>query len=573
MKEGFRKQLTLDEVDQLNRYIPRNDIGSAIVPRVYEGPNKKSLFSASLYLHTNLVSSFSISDAMREVVQNMFDAIVEVNDSSFTGITFSYIESTEVTVIHNNKLILGEIYVHDDRLVFVNYGPMIHHFENLVQVGNSEKSRKKNQAGMFGEGLKRGILKFIVSGYDVEIFFPLIVSPTRTEWRKLLFDVPSDGEVSQRGCLRFKLTGEAPDAKVREIHCFALHVKIGKGRHAFKLSDYIVPVPHALRAVRDANDKGTVLLDKSMKDKVYVWHFYVTTLIEGCIFFGYDFFMRIHRDRNGMNYDDLLLGITEIWSHAIVSSDEHAMRFARELQYMKGTIEATALMRISLDAVRRLISIVCADQTLTPVSAKEKESLVRNIDVASACVVLPEFIIDCFRRVRKLENDVSLLFAEFYEKPSRNIAGPSKILAAFKECGIDNVFVTEIREGDTDRVKFAFKNGSVYLSGLHWKHCIDMNTLVVSDVPCFLYEMIYVVFADSVIDQRSLFSRFVVRIDGEEEVTIEPPKKRQHIVCDDDIVDVNLVSPPSSPPPSLRHLPPPGYKFYDGPTLFVKLSE
>ena len=274
----------MEGVVKLPYFQPSDAFGPIKVKAPANGQNGRIL-NESLNINRRAVKRMSLSNAWREVLQNLVDAIVEANGDSFVGIRMTREQrprNVTATVFHTDEFILGEIVENKNSICFVNMAPNIGSVEQLIHIGASEKEALNNQAGQHGEGLKRAAMKFIDAGYRMKLTFPLYVEG-QTEIRKLKFQFSE-----KHGCLAYSLTPVAPKDRVKnDKHRFELTIETGDQVPVFDVFDFLINEPELIRDVLDPSDSGSLVLSADKKGQVYVWHFYVVTYKN--MVFGYVF--------------------------------------------------------------------------------------------------------------------------------------------------------------------------------------------------------------------------------------------------------------------------------------------
>jgi hypothetical protein len=367
-----------------------------------------------LLLNRSAVKNMPVEDSYREILQNVFDAMVEVNGHRSNGIKRTQYTTPEggcVTVFHTDTHILGEIVQTQTRVSFVNMGPRIDSLSQIIQTGASKKDTIPNQAGQHGEGLKRAALKLLTQGYQIDVWFPLCISNDdmaeddddanddgdafRTEMRHLVFTLHP-----KLRCLAYTLTEYRPTERYKgagDFHRFQVDVSAGEKVPVFDLDRYMLPEALIKDPAADGSP-GYVLLSKdARRNSVYVWHFYVVSYVE--LFYSYDMFMpRVARDRNYVPYKKLCEYVAKIWSKTIEEDEESAERFYNDILMMKEDVEPNTIELISLPlfskiAAQRLYNVFRTKNPKRPVKAADWHKLTDQFDQRFFTIVPPHAMV------------------------------------------------------------------------------------------------------------------------------------------------------------------------------------
>ncbi len=332
-------------------------------------PEARSTKIDNTGLHKNVGETLSVGVALRELVQNLIDQAARSNGQlpSFNGIKITRgtrrRNAEEAFVLHNDTHKLAEI-IHDrsplskefqhfdaekkhtrktsfGTLSFINYGPTIMSVTTLTATGNSDKQGMVNQVGQFGEGLKRAICRFLTVGCGVDIFVPII--DERPVFHRLRFYIVAP-KGNREDMVFYKTSVLKPKAvhpnnpfdDTNHIEILITYPKkelvnykgfrINGFPDGLGLDLYANLVPREyFRNIQDVNDKGTILFDSDLRNKFYVYHFFVFSpdkvKEEKLAHWGYDFFCPITRDRNQLPLDTIVKSMAAVWSRYIVEHD------------------------------------------------------------------------------------------------------------------------------------------------------------------------------------------------------------------------------------------------------------
>jgi hypothetical protein len=400
---------------------------------------RQSTRNESLQLNRSAVKNMPLEDAYRELLQNMCDAMVEVNGHQFNGIKITQYATPgggRVTVFHTDAHILGEIVQTQTRVSFVNMGPHIESLSQIIQTGASKKDEIPNQAGQHGEGLKRSALKLLTHGYMIDVWFPLCISNDdlaeddeddngdafRTETRHLTFTLHS-----KLRCLAYTLTTYRPTERFKgagDFHRFQVDVSAGDKVPVFDLCHYMLPEALIKDPTVGAVD-GYVFFKDARRNSVYVWHFYVVSY--GNLFYSYDMFMpRIARDRNDVPYQKLCEYVAKIWSAATTVEEAAAERFYNDI-LMKGdiptnTIEVLSLPLFSKSAAQRLYTLFQTKNfpPRRPVKAADWQKLNEQFDQSFFTIVPPHAMVVFDMVLPSLDVYLSNIVGEFTSQRDDN---------------------------------------------------------------------------------------------------------------------------------------------------------
>lgn len=215
------------------------------------------------------------------------------------------------------------------KLHFINYGTVVESANRVLSIGNSSKSRKSNQVGTHGEGLKTAILRLLHCGVGVEIYCASMMEgepgPVLYRWRFFISE-----RIDDRGNLIVKTTFPKPrewTKKARDEIRF--HIELTYNRDTFDPFDpdggripekpdalgldiwnYLVPVDYIRNRI-DRDDYGSLV--PNSPGRVWSWHFYICDMPKRLLF-GYDLFVKVGRDRDHVSENDLKNGIARVWN-------------------------------------------------------------------------------------------------------------------------------------------------------------------------------------------------------------------------------------------------------------------
>jgi hypothetical protein len=347
--------------------------------------------------------SSNLSIGHREFLQNWVDQLGVCNgtkkDPSFENIRFVQGERKgakgrsieDVIIAHNGNVRLGEIihirkpsnnpplyFDHQKKVApdmmrpevsvihIINYGTVVDSANQVLSIGNSGKQGKQNQVGMHGEGLKTAILRFLHCGVGVDIYCCANVDgqddPVLYCWRFYISDhIDSKGNLFVKTGLnepksrtlgdmvRFQITltyhRESFDPFNPERSVIPKPDALG-----FEMSNYLVPLQYIRNKRPGGQDFGTLV--KEHPGRIWSWHFYVADYPDE-VFFGYDLFVRLGRDRNHVNTSDLKTNIARIWNGIFAEQTDEAIALQKQyfaLLYPEGEnhfIEPRIVRRLS----------------------------------------------------------------------------------------------------------------------------------------------------------------------------------------------------------------------------------
>jgi hypothetical protein len=324
--------LTQEEVEQLLPSVPR-DVTHVTVhkPITKEGGGKHELNISTLP-----DSIMSIESSIREILSNLMDQLAQSNGGnrtpSFANITMLHGKRGDADVIffHNGRVKLGEISIDRARntISFVNYGPSIRDSTQILAFGVSEKRGIPNQIGQHCEGFKRAVASLLHKGrYGVTVE-AAVMDSGQTEFRrwKMFADA--------RKIVCYNETKIQPYQRIKFTPCDFHRIEIiitGSKALDFDLFDFMVPKQELIRDQSDANDFGSIIFDPELRGHIYVWHVYVVEWEDTYLRFGYDVFLPIRRERNGVDEKEFTKVIANVWSREIVTSRDKAIQFYDEV--------------------------------------------------------------------------------------------------------------------------------------------------------------------------------------------------------------------------------------------------
>jgi hypothetical protein len=472
--------------------------------------------------------------------------------------------TSTVTIFHTSTHILGEIVMDSDKISFANMGPNIDNIGQVLHFGASQKHNVANQAGQHGEGLKRAALKFLNSGYRVDVYFAIELDQ-QTEFRHLIFKMKD-----KDNCLAYSLSPINPSERVKggkDFHRFEVIIRTGNNVPAFDIDRFMVKDPSLIRGAINANDKGSVILDPRESGKIYVWHFFVFR--EEKVHFGYDFFLAtISRDRDNVSNTTLCKSIASVWSHAIMQNADMAKRFYTDFvmnPQVDDCMEVWAFQYFHLEAINRLFALYNVEHPGTRPISKNDESLIEPQFDPARFFIVPDHAAKFFNKVLpKLTSFLASVANMFIKSPSVPLACPMLMPALKKYFTNINVILSDETRINTSMVHYAVhKDQSLSIS----QHCINNDGTVSSfeglcDRLFFCYKIFPPHFhgtqmmADILDRKRAAEKPIIVNVDVDEEEDAAPPiiasKKR---IREEE---------------EQQQQPPEGYEYYKGPPLLVK---
>jgi hypothetical protein len=297
----------------------------------------------------------------------------------------------------------------------------------------------------------------------------------------------------------------------------------------------------------DANDMGTLLNGPSYNGKLYHWHLFIRDIAH--MRFGYDCFVSsVSRDRNVIERDALLKMIASIASRSIMQEDNVGTKlFLMEICLpLKGrdTLEARALPLLTQDAKRKLLLTL---EQLIPgkrfVSYQQEAQLSPQF-VLKKFVALPEHAIVLFESVSCSLRDFKENFVqEFLAAPRVNASEKLQIVfksictVAFCQTQLDTCVNYAVQETESlPIVVFHCKESGFTKVGL--------DTLLFLIVPNLVSKHKL-----KIPNAVQFVSRLTLYFENEQ----RSRSKRQK---------TDALLPP-----------PPGYAYYDGPPLLVKIEK
>lgn len=528
--------------------------------------------NTSLNLNKDAVKKMSLRSAFREVLQNLVDAVVQANGESFVGllITQTVRRGNKVIMFHNEAHILGEIVNDGKKVSFVNMGPCIESVNQIVQFGASKKHGVANQAGQHGSGLKYAALKFLTSGYKMDIVFAM-EEDQQVECRRIIFKI-----LDQQESLAYTLTFLNPFERFKgaaDYHRFELNIRSGEEIPDFNLDDYMLRDVLQIGGPADAMDTGSVILDWKEKGCIYVWNFYVTSY--KCVHYAYNLFLaNITHDRDQVDLNVLTTTVASVWSRAICTDSKKADLFFTQFlmnPHIPDCVEKWALGEFSVEAAAVLYDIFKTRHDAYPISQAYQHLISPQFNT-SAFYVAPKHALDVFRLVLP-ELRVLLATAErtFSEFPSVPFVCPILMPSLARYFSQVRIVLTE---GNPEAiVYYTIQSDILYL-------CQDyigsdgtpLSIEALCDQLFFRYKIFPDGFAGTELMEEILQrkknlakSDIVINIDVDAE-------------DDDDKDEDYLPSPRDSKKRSRQEeendtlAPPHGYQYYSGPRLLVKIE-
>ena len=337
----------------------------------------KKRVGKSLNTCSDFVGGWNKKGAKRELVQNLLDETARSNGTpespSLEGIQIGIGNNT--TVFHNGKHKFSEIiYIpkHDNpkenyfncetkdddksyygTLEFINYGALFPAGRKILFYGTTDKRNLRNQAGKYGEGLKRAITLFLTKGYGVDIFaiVPEKDKITSQHWRfflgknsEVLYTISANKQHFKDA---FRLVITFPD------------LEYANGLD-FNLYDHIIPKEHL-------NNEG-IIFDEALRGTVYSHHFFVG---KGTMKYCYDVPINIGRDRNRIDWEEFTQHVAQKWSCLLIKNRERALEFFELIMDSRNSsslVEMKCLDHLTKEARVVLVELFCLSfQDMQPI--------------------------------------------------------------------------------------------------------------------------------------------------------------------------------------------------------------
>lgn len=563
-------------MEGLTYYQPENAFGpiQVVEPASRSGGQKNS----PLNLNKEAVHNMSLPCAFREVLQNFIDAIVQLNGESFVGLSIKRCmrRSQNVILFYNEAYILGEI-VHDGKKVsFVNMAPSISTVNQITQFGASKKRGIANQAGQHGSGLKYAALKFLMSGYKMDIFFA-IEEDQQTEFRHLIFKV-SDREE----CLAYTLTSLNPVERFKgaaDFHRFELSVRSGEEIPQFHLDDYMISDPVNVRGQRDKFDHGSVILDPEEKRRIYVWNFYVNSY--NCVLYAYNLFLpNITHDRDQVDMGVLTSAVASVWSETICTDAEKAKVFYQEFLMnpnVPDCVEKWAIGDLSVPAANVLYALFKAEYRAYPIS-KTQLHLISPQHNSALFHVTTEHALRAFGLIlTKLESRLDYAQMSFCKCASVPLVCPVLMPSLTKYFSKVHVVLAD---SCTDQmVYYAVQHGELYLCQAYiGVDGIPLSIEELCDILFFFYKVFPTGFKGTTLMEDILWRKktFNLAKNGPllKEIVIPIDDDSDYVPEEDEIpwIQKGKKRDRKGKEEEEEGVLPNGYQYYSGPPLLVKIQ-
>lgn len=569
-----------DNVKNLPYFQPSNEFG---IIKVHDAPRKRKddTRNKALFLARNAVKNMHLNSAWREFLQNMIDAIIEANNGSFAGIKITkHIGDNNVVTItfHTSKYIFGEIIMKKDKITFVNMAPKINETHTMLHFGASEKPGKPNQSGQHGEGLKRAALKFIVSGFKVDAVFAISVDG-QTGFRHLTFNMNT-----KHDCLGYTMSQINARERVKgnnDWHRFEISVCTGTKDVVFDIDSVLIHQSF-IRDAKDANDKGSVILDKQYEHRIYVWHFFVCN--ESRLLYGYDFFLtEISRDRNYISYDVLYQSIGAVWSQQIEQDDAIARLFYNDCLMNhdnEGCLEALSLCHFTNAAAKILLDIFEKEHPLRRPITKEQEHLIDPQFDSSLFYVVPKHTMKLFEKiVGNFTKFIDESVKSFCQLEAVPLVCPILVPALSSFFSSAKVVLSDQKNDQLSCVHYhvSVADKTLYIS----QHCINNDgTISNFDGLCnllfFRYRILPIDFNVMELMAYILNWRSVIAVAPSPTAAVVVPEEEEEEKSETDPSDNAVVLHPKKrgrEEEALMPAPPDGYEYYNGPPLLVKRKQ
>lgn len=297
--------------------------------------NKGKGTTERLYLDAGGCPKFTITLAIRELMQNLIDAAVDMNGDNHQGLQISrgtLIAKAKdgpdvlynTTTIHNGVVRFAEFQQSQAKLFFINFGNLLPNKAALLTFGRSNKANKLSQAGKHGEGMKIAFMRFLQHDAKIEVFACIPREDGLVnEYNRFKIQLIKQGQDS--GIITFKHTKRVPDSKPGAQLHFMLSITTTAIKHRIDIFDSILVPSRDLFTVITPNDPGNLIIDAKYRRHVYVKHIYVAQYSALSMMFGYDVFhIEVNRAREDLNWQNLIVCVAKIWDKNML---EHGRLF------------------------------------------------------------------------------------------------------------------------------------------------------------------------------------------------------------------------------------------------------
>ncbi len=529
--------------DILPCYQPRHpDTGKPIEPRPVPAHKTWDKWDSNMSLIGTLVAGFFMVQAFRELIQNWLDAICKANGNTFAGLRLSRDADNTKVFLHSDQLIYGTVRMEGSVFRLTNYGPIIDSWESLLVLGASEKRLENNQAGRYGEGLKRAALRCVISGYTIHIVFPL--NGPEVELRRIEFGRGAkncmDASIKPIGITEQRKKTPYP-------HRFEVIINMGQDAHAFDIRDHLVSKPELLRSMRDANDGGSLIVDPAFRSRIYICHLHITTMVQQWLRWGYDFFATIGRDRSGVNSDDLNNAVAKVWNYEIVEHPDMARLFYDEIFTNDAELryfEASCISALNRDALATLRTMAGCDGPDMRAVTRAEYAQIEDMVCADFVKVLPARAVQALNTGRGTLND-------YIQHETRILATPATVATRCVLLGTSVYAPTKlvwvVQPRARHPLRHATHGNEVFLSLDHWGHCVNAMG-VITDEAAFWTDFTLKVIEDKTEKRNMLRARMTAPPPAANGMP-PPPAANDDDDDDDEVVPPNKRARPDSPPP------------------------
>jgi hypothetical protein len=321
-----------------------------------------------LYLDVGGCPKFTINLAIRELMQNLVDAAVDMNGDTHQGLQISrgtLIAKTKdgpdvlynATTIHNGQVRFAEFQQSQSKLFFINFGNLLPNKAALLTFGRSSKAAKVSQAGKHGEGMKIAFMRFLQQDAKIELFACI---PSEdglvNEYNRFKIVLIEHGPDS--GIITYKHTKRVPNSRPGAPLHFMLSIGTTAIKHRVDIFDAILVPNRELFTPITPEDPGNLITASKYLRYVYVKHIFVAQYMVPWMMFGYDVFhIEVNRAREDLNWQDLIVCVAKIWDK---NMPEHGRLFYDNFISNKSTapdglIEVRAIHHLSV-ASRQILS-------------------------------------------------------------------------------------------------------------------------------------------------------------------------------------------------------------------------
>ena len=564
-------------------HIPRNHHGVIEIsgPR----PGRKGAFSEpeSTFLNIGCIRHFTSEMAYREFLQNVVDEIVKQNKNSFVGIQITISPDGNVTTFHTGTHIFGVIHQSSDEITFINYGAEIKSVASMMHIGGGRKYKEENQVGEHGEGMKRAVFHFIAQECRVDIYFPLRVDRNRLEFSHINFtSIGNDDDCA----LAYTFEPVHPFERMpgsKDYNRFQVTIRFGSLKlPKFDIKKWLVPDVSLIRDSENVADHGSILLlPKEHRGSIYARHFFVDKW--KYIYYAYDFFMPLGRDRNTISVDDLAKYIAKIWNHAIEADPKMAEMYCREIfmnrDLKPSYFEVSACSEFSKKAIEILRALACPHNKI-PIK-KSKEAICSDIYDDAFFVTLPDHAVDVLYADKPLATSLATIHTTFIAaSDGRHVQG---IDMALKAAGIEIIYIVTLPP-KSQPVKYLIKDRKIFLCRHLWDHCVSSVTDQVTNPAIFWADLIQNILSSvnfhHPFNRRALLMHLIEHRPAliQDHIDIEMADDSEHEELPTAVEQ--KVQPEAEPPVKKLKLviqddfiPPIGYKVLGGAKVLIKIDK